>query len=551
MGAGAAGGSRSGGGLLRGAGPAHPGDPLLRLPRRSAHRPGRAAPDQPGRYPAGRPAGSRGRSGGPGLQSLDPGHQLRRPRDAARRAVAAGAGGPADPVGDAGLALAGGAAAGAAHRRAGGERRLARGGGEPPFLVLSAAPAAPGPSGRAAGLGPDSHRRLRAGQAGGRRAGTLAPGRQGSAVAPRLLRSDRTAAQSGRGGGLPGRRLARRLCAGGGPAAGLAPVRRALGQALARPGPLRRVQQLRAGRPQAAGLALPRLRHPLLQPGQALRPLHSGAVGGRRTGTGRSRKHHRHRLLPPGPLAGRTGGPGAGALRGPGRYRHHHQPGVPGPDAQLRPLPRPQAGPASPAGLLPFSGLLPRHEALRSAQARDGGRGLALRHRSTPGVSKAPGSKLERPEVRAAGRPGAEPAGEDREAGRGGPDGGGEGSLPAGSKPGGHPGQARARAGERDSARGVRRNQETPGVDTGGRSQPGSAGALRDRGGSAAPGNLRAGPRQRSGQGGAGRAGLPLGPFASPARSLARRRQTGRPRGGGWPWPAGSPVPAIRSRLGS
>ena len=58
--------------------------------------------------------------------------------------------------------------------------------------------------------------------------------------------------------------------------------------------------------------------------------------------------------------------------------------------------------------------------------------------------------------------------------------------------------------------------QETPGVDTGGRNQPESAGALRDRNGSAAPGNLRAGPRQRSGQGGAGRAGLPLGPFASP-----------------------------------
>ena len=394
--------------------------------------------------------------------------------------------------------------------------RLARGGGEPSFLVLSAAPAAPGPSGRAAGLGPDSHRRLRAGQAGSGRAGTLSPGRQGSAVAPRLLRPDRTAARSGRGGGLPGRCLPRRLCAGGGPAAGLAPVRRALGQALARPGPLRRVQQLRAGRPQAVGLALPRLRHPLLQPGQALRPLRPGAVGGRRAGTGRSRKRHRHRLLPPGPLAGRTGGPRAGALRGPGRYRHHHQPGVPGLDAQLRPLPRPQAGPASPAGLLPFSGLLPRHEALRGAQARDRGRGLALRHRSTPGVSKAPGSKLERPEVRAAGRLGAELSGEDREAGRQGPDGGGEGSLPAGSKPGGHPGQARARAGERDSARGVCRKQETPGVDEGGRNQPESSGALRDRGGSAGPGNLRAGPRQRSGQGGAGRAGLPLGSFASP-----------------------------------
>ena len=36
-----------------------------------------------------------------------------------------------------------------------------------------------------------------------------------------------------------------------------------MGPALARPGPLRRDQQLRARRPQAARLALPRLRHPL------------------------------------------------------------------------------------------------------------------------------------------------------------------------------------------------------------------------------------------------------------------------------------------------
>ena len=72
----------------------------------------------------------------------------------------------------------------------------------------------------------------------------------------------------------------------GGPAAGFAAVRRALGQALARPGPLRRDQQLRAGRSQAAGVAVPRLRHPRLQRGQALRPLYPGATGGRRTGAG-------------------------------------------------------------------------------------------------------------------------------------------------------------------------------------------------------------------------------------------------------------------------
>ena len=61
-------------------------------------------------------------------------------------------------------------------------------------------------------------------------------------------------------------------------------LRRTAGPALARCRALCRHQRLRARRVPAAGVAVPRLRHSVVQSGQAVRSVHSRATRGRRTG---------------------------------------------------------------------------------------------------------------------------------------------------------------------------------------------------------------------------------------------------------------------------
>jgi hypothetical protein len=67
----------------------------------------------------------------------------------------------------------------------------------------------------------------------------------------------------------------------------------------------------------------------------------------------RRRCADRHRLLPPRDLGRRADRPRAGPLRRPGRHRRDDQPGLPGADGRLRPLPRPQDRPDPAEGLLP------------------------------------------------------------------------------------------------------------------------------------------------------------------------------------------------------
>ena len=67
---------------------------------------------------------------------------------------------------------------------------------------------------------------------------------------------------------------ARRLRAAGRSPAVLAPLRRALGAALARPGPLRRQRRLREGPPRPDAWRYPRLGHRRDQPRPAVRPVH-------------------------------------------------------------------------------------------------------------------------------------------------------------------------------------------------------------------------------------------------------------------------------------
>ncbi len=168
-------------------------------------------------------------------------------------------------------------------------------------------------------------------------------------------------------------------------AAGLARVRRALGPALARRRPLRRVDRLVAQHSLPARLALSRLRHRRVQQRQAVRPVHPRADRRRpaagRFGRGARRAADRHRL----PGAGREGR--ESAVQGPLRHGQHRradrhgQPLGPGPDGELRPLPRPQVRPDPDDRLLRPGRHLPQHRPVRRRAQQDGGRrpGL-LRH---------------------------------------------------------------------------------------------------------------------------------------------------------------------------
>ena len=86
---------------------------------------------------------------------------------------------------------------------------------------------------------------LRPGQAGEKGLDAGAAGRPPHADPPGVVRPDRPAADAGGGGRLRQRPGAGRLREGGRSAAGVAALRRALGPALARRGPLRRHQGLR------------------------------------------------------------------------------------------------------------------------------------------------------------------------------------------------------------------------------------------------------------------------------------------------------------------
>ena len=103
---------------------------------------------------------------------------------------------------------------------------------------------------------------------------------------PPLPRPDRPASHPRGGRRLRPRRPPRRLRAAGRPAAGLAPLRRADGRLLARPGPVRRHPGLSQRQPRRH-LDVPRLRDPLVQRQQAVRPVHDRAARRRPAAVGR------------------------------------------------------------------------------------------------------------------------------------------------------------------------------------------------------------------------------------------------------------------------
>ena len=178
---------------------------------------------------------------------------------------------------------------------------------------------------------------------------------------PRQPRPDRPAADPRRGRCVRARHGSRCLRAAGRPAARVAPLRRAPGAAVARPGALCRHQRLREGRP-PIDLALSRLGHPGLQRRHALRPVHDRADR-RRPAPGRdARPAHRHRLPSQhhgqhGRRDRRRGVPG----RGDRRSGQHHDAGLDGDDHGLCPVPRPQVRPLLAAGVFPALRVLQQH----------------------------------------------------------------------------------------------------------------------------------------------------------------------------------------------
>ena len=149
----------------------------------------------------------------------------------------------------------------------------------------------------------------------------------------------------------------RRLRAPGRSAAGFAPLWRALGPALARRGPLRRVARLRQGQAAAQRLALSRLRH---RAASTTTSPTTGSCASRLAGDvlfpARSAGHRGHRLhrrravgfRRPRRAARRNGRQGHRPLERPRRHGGQHDVDVREPDGALRPLPRPQVRPDPP-----------------------------------------------------------------------------------------------------------------------------------------------------------------------------------------------------------
>ena len=177
-----------------------------------------------------------------------------------------------------------------------------------------------------------------------------ARGRPEDTHPPPNVRPGRPAAHARGGRLVPGRRRHRRLRAARRSLARVPPLRRAVGAALVRRGPVRREPRLRDEHAPAQRLALPRLGHPHLQRGLAVRPVRRRAV--RRGRAARRRLGSRGRRPASSSEASttwcgerRTRGGEAAARGRPRRHDRGHGLGVPGPNGALRAMPRPQVRP--------------------------------------------------------------------------------------------------------------------------------------------------------------------------------------------------------------
>ena len=223
------------------------------------------------------------------------------------------------------------------------------------------------------GLGEASARPLCARAAGAGRARAVAGGQAGDVAAPGELRSHRAAADS-----AGARRLCRRgagprrggVRGGGGPAAGLAALRRAPRDGLAGRGALRRYPRLQQRRP-TQHVALAGLGDRRLQREPPVRPLHHRAAR-RRSAAGRDAgAAHRDRLFAQSRDQQRGRHHRRGVPRGVRRRSGaDHEHGVARAHGGVRALPRSQIRPAQAARLLPLFRLLQQRARAWRGRAR-------------------------------------------------------------------------------------------------------------------------------------------------------------------------------------
>ena len=236
-----------------------------------------------------------------------------------------------------------------------------------PGPVVASSVGGPGhPRGRGPGVAEVAARSFHPRETGTRRPAARARSGQADIDPSRHLRPDRPSSLGSRGRGLPGRQLTRGLRQGRRSAPGLAALRGTVGEALARRGPVLRLQRTGREHGLRERLALSRLRHCRDERRSAVRPVRPRTTCRRPAPTGRvtardSPPLGRHRL----PLArAEVAGRGRRAEDGDGHRRRadrHGRTDLHGPDARLRPLPRPQVRPHLHGRLLRAGRDLPEH----------------------------------------------------------------------------------------------------------------------------------------------------------------------------------------------
>ncbi len=212
--------------------------------------------------------------------------------------------------------------------------------------------------------------------ASGARSDRRAAGRSLHAGPPRLSRPARPAANAGAGRRVRRGSVVERVGAPHRQSARLAALRRTLRPPLARRRALCGLGRVRVRHAPAQRVALPRLRHRVVQRRQAVQPVPDRTAGRRRNGRPDRRQPHRHRVPPHGPAraVSRERQPRA-PLRLPRRNHRHDRERHARTDGQLRALPQPQVRSDFTEGLLRARGVplrLRRNRGPARAQGRGG-----------------------------------------------------------------------------------------------------------------------------------------------------------------------------------